>query len=214
MRIVIVGAGGLGREVLAYARDTYAARREYVFVDDDRNKAGATVDGASVVGTIADLGRREEDEVVIAVGSTDGRARIRSELSQRDVRFGTIVHPRAYVAAGASVEEGCVLAPFAFVGPAASLGAHTVLNVYGSVGHDARTGVCCVLSPYATLNGNARLEDAVFLGTHATVGVGVRIGSRSQVAAGSVVYRDVAPNSLAAGNPARGRVLYGPPTEK
>ena len=213
MRIVIVGAGGFGREVLAYARDVHGAECEYVFVDDDAGKAGSVIDGARVAGTATDWERRDGDEVVLAIGKADVRLRIQAEMSARGVRYATIVHPRAYVAANATIGAGCLLAPFAFVGPAAKLGAHTALNVYSSVGHDARTGVACVLSPYATLNGNARLDDAVFLGTHATVGVGITIGSRSQVAAGSVVYRDVAANSLALGNPARARELYAKPSE-
>lgn len=213
MRVLIVGAGGFGREILAYARDAYGTEREIAFLDDDRNKTGATIDGARVAGTVSEWERREGDEVVLAIGNTDVRMRIQLELSGRGARFGTIAHPRAYVAASATIEAGCVLAPFAFVGPAAKLGAHTALNVYASVGHDAQTGMACVLSPYATLNGNARLDDAVFLGTHATVGVGVKVGSRSQVAAGSVVYRDVASNSLAAGNPARAREIYGKTSE-
>lgn len=51
------------------------------------------------------------------------------------------------------------------------------------------------------------IEDYVSIGANATLLPGVRIGSGSLVAAGSVVTRDVPPHSLAIGSPARIREL-------
>jgi len=47
------------------------------------------------------------------------------------------------------------------------------------------------------------IEDDVWIGFHAIILKGVTIGSRSIVAAGAVVTRDVPADSIAAGNPAR-----------
>jgi acetyltransferase-like isoleucine patch superfamily enzyme len=47
------------------------------------------------------------------------------------------------------------------------------------------------------------IEDDVWIGSHVLIFKGVRIGRNSVVAAGSVMRRDVPPNSLVAGNPAR-----------
>ncbi len=47
------------------------------------------------------------------------------------------------------------------------------------------------------------LEDDVWIGSRVTILKGVRIGARSIVAAGSVVTRDVPPDSIAGGVPAR-----------
>jgi acetyltransferase-like isoleucine patch superfamily enzyme len=53
----------------------------------------------------------------------------------------------------------------------------------------------------------AQLEDHVTIGGGATICPGVRIGRRSFVGAGSVVTRDVPPDTLALGVPARHRSL-------
>jgi acetyltransferase-like isoleucine patch superfamily enzyme len=68
-----------------------------------------------------------------------------------------------------------------------------------------------VLSPYAVVNGNVVLEEGVFLGTHATVVPGKRIGAWSKLGAGAVAHGDLDAGTLALGNPARGRVMFGPP---
>ncbi|MBD3787966.1 MAG: acyltransferase, partial [Sphingomonadales bacterium] len=51
--------------------------------------------------------------------------------------------------------------------------------------------------------GPVRIHDDVFIGRGATILPGVSIGPRAIVGAGAVVSRDVPPNTVVAGNPAR-----------
>lgn len=51
--------------------------------------------------------------------------------------------------------------------------------------------------------GRINIKDNVFIGARALIMPGVTIGEGSIVAAGSVVTRDVKPNTVVAGNPAR-----------
>lgn len=213
--LTIVGAGGFGREVLAYARDVVragAALRIAGFLDDNPDALQGKDTGAAVIGSVATLSPGDGDRFVIAVGEPRVRRALAAALAARGVRddaFVSIVHPTAYVAG--ALAPGCVIAPFAFVGPGASLGRHAVLNTYASAGHDAQLGACAVLSPYAVVNGNVVLEDGVFLGTHATVVPGKRVGAWSKLGAGAVAHGDLEAGSLAMGNPAKGRVMFGPP---
>lgn len=47
------------------------------------------------------------------------------------------------------------------------------------------------------------IEDYVFIGARCIIGKGIRIGEKSIIAAGSVVVKDVPPNQLWGGNPAK-----------
>ena len=45
--------------------------------------------------------------------------------------------------------------------------------------------------------------DNVFIGAHAIIMGGIKIGPNAIIAAGSVVVKDVSPNTVVGGNPAR-----------
>jgi sugar O-acyltransferase (sialic acid O-acetyltransferase NeuD family) len=212
--IVVVGAGGFGKEVWAYCQDLEAAGRIGRLagvLDDDHRSVRWAGEEIPVLGTTFDARSGGGTRYVIAVGSPHGRRLLADRLAERGAELATIVHPTAWVAPTASLGPGTIVAPFAFVGPEAQLGANVALNIYASVGHDAVLGGQCVLSPYATVNGNVVLEEAVFLGTHATVLARLRVGAEARVAAGAVVYRDVPAQHLAQGDPARSRGLSAAP---
>lgn len=209
--IVIVGAGGFGREVLQYAVETYGAMAHVTikgFLDDaitDLTLFGLDV---PVLSTIDGYTPTADDRVLIAVGDPSTREGLASRLAARGAAFTSLVHPRAYLSGTASIGVGCIVAPFASVGAHATVGDHSVLTFYASVGHDATVGRWCALSPHSVANGASRLGDGVFLGSHAIVNPGQAVGERAKVAAGAVVYRAVPAHSLAVGNPARARPTW------
>lgn len=58
------------------------------------------------------------------------------------------------------------------------------------------------------------IEDECWLGANVVVTAGVTIGKHSVVAAGAVVTKDIPPNSIAVGNPARVIKQYNPESKK
>jgi sugar O-acyltransferase (sialic acid O-acetyltransferase NeuD family) len=210
--VVVAVAGGFGREIAAYARDAGFEVSGFLHdLDAHPGSLDGVILGADVRGPAESYVPRDEELLVIGLGDTAPRRELADLLIGRGARLATVIHPTAWVAPTATIGAGVVIAPFAFVGPGAQIGDLSVLNTYASVGHDSEIGRCCVLGPYAVTNGWVILEDEVFLATHATVTPRRRVGSGSSVAAGSVVYRDVEPGSLASGNPARARGLYREP---
>lgn len=125
---------------------------------------------------------------------------------------------------GAMGENVCVEQPFRCdYGRNIRLGARTFLN-YGctfldcapiTLGEHVLCGPNCSfytaihpIDPAERLTDRERaapivLEDNVWLGGNVTVLPGVTIGANTVVGAGSVVTRDLPPNVVAAGNPAR-----------
>lgn len=207
-RVVIVGAGGFGREVLQYVRDTFAGDRGIAvkgFLDDAPPDLRPFALGVPVLGDTASYRVEPDDRFVVAIGDPATRRRLVERLASRGATFINVVHPLSYVSAAATLGTGCIVAPYATVGAHATIGDHTVLTFYASVGHDARVGSYCAFSPHAVTNGGTRIGDGVFLGAHAIVNPLKSVGDGAKVAAGAVVYRAIPPNTFAVGNPARPR---------
>lgn len=211
--IVLVGAGGLGREVLNYVLETIRpSPHMHVkgFLDDNSSALDASGCKYPILGSILDYPIQPQDRFVMTIGDCVKRAELIRKMEARSARFLTIIHPTAYIASNAMVGNGCIVGPFCGIGSEARVGDHVMLTWYSSLAHDSTSHSFVVLSPYATANGGAILEEGVFLGTHAVVHPMIRVGAWSKIASSSVVYRDVPPNCLALGNPAKPSPLLGP----
>lgn len=208
---VIAGAGGLGREVAVYAADR--GMRVRGFLDDTATDPAAFGMDMPVLGPLDSYVPQSHDLVLVAVGDPAARAQMAARLAARGAEFGQLVHPLAYVAAGAVLGPGCVVAPFATIGTGARLGPHCLVNTHAGIGHDARLGTCCVVSPHAVVNGFAVLEDGVMLGSGAVVAPRCTVGTGARLSAGAVVLAAVAAGATMWGNPAR-PLPVAPPAPK
>jgi len=116
-----------------------------------------------------------------------------SELLQR----ATGIHS---IGKNTFINYGAVIADPAFV----RIGSNVVLSDCTIFGHDGSAQVLC--TAYAIpldAVGKVDIKDNVFVGWQAIIMPGVTVGPNAVVAAGAVVTKDVAPNTVVAGVPAR-----------
>lgn len=206
-RLVILGAGGHGREVAEIAADAEQAGgpRLVGFLDDDAARWGTDLDGVPVVGGWDWL--REQDRqrlgVAVAVGRPEVTARLLDRVEAEGFRIARVISPRAYVSPRAELHDGCLVFPFVSIHTRAVVGAGTTLNVGASLSHDTRVGRACNINPGARLAGLVTVGDGAYIGMMAAVIQGVRVGAWSVVGAGAVVIRDLPAHVTAVGAPAR-----------
>ena len=204
-RILIVGAGGFGREVLHWARAAWpeAGGRIAGFLSADREILAGRPGALPVLGDPATFVPQTGDAFVLAIGIPGVRRQVAESLEARGAELLTLVHPTAVVVPTAALGPGTIVCPHAVVSDAAQVGRCVLVNYHASLAHDSVAGDFAVLSPYATLAGGACIGPDVFLGLHASVGPGVTIAHRSKVAANSCALADVPPESLVHGVPGR-----------
>lgn len=200
-RIVIVGAGGFGREVLLWAGDAWPDHAADIagFLSADP----ALPVPLPILGDPATFVPDAGDGLLLAIGIPQVRRRVAEALLARDAKFLTLVHPTAMVAPSAAIGAGSILCPYSIASDAARLGRFTLINYHSSLGHDASAGDFSVLSPYATLGGGAAIAEDVFLGLHASIGPAKNVGPRSKVSANSAALADAPEDSIVFGVPGK-----------
>lgn len=201
--LVIVGAGGHGRETLDLVEsvNAHSPRWRFLgFVDDEPEPD--LLGEHAMLGTVSLL-RELEASYVIAVGSPDVRAELDQQLSTWRQPAAKLVHSAATMGSRVTVGDGVLLAAGARVTTNVVLGRHVHLNVNSVVSHDCVVGAHSSLSPGVHLNGAVVIGERVLLGAGAIVLPQVRIGDGATVGAGAVVTEDVDDGCTVVGVPAR-----------
>jgi sugar O-acyltransferase (sialic acid O-acetyltransferase NeuD family) len=212
--LVIIGAGGFGREahdVMEASNDlSLTVGNSYKFLgfidDGDVNEAlledrGPLLGGREVLSTLP-----AETRYVIGIGTGPVRREIDIEATQLGLRPATLIHPSAAIGRHRNrIGPGSIICSNCSVTTNVDLGRHTHLNLNSTVGHDAVFGDYVTLNPGVTISGNVTLEDEVNVGTNATVIQGKTVGRGSVIGAGASVIKDIPPDVVAVGVPARPR---------
>ena len=204
-RILIVGAGGFGREVLQWARDAWPAQAGLIagFLSADADRLHASGCNLPILADPTVYIPQPGDGLVLAIGIIEIRRRVAESLASRGGEFLTLIHPTAIVAPTAMIGAGSIVCPYSILSDSANIGRCVLLNYHASLGHDASAGDHAVLSPYASLGGHAHIAEDVFMGLHASVGPGKRVGARSKISANSCALCDVPADSIIFGVPGR-----------
>ena len=126
--------------------------------------------------------------------------------SVRAFEFMQLVHPSCYVSPQAVLGHGVQILARAVLQTGCQIKNNVLINTGAILDHDCIIGEHSVIAPGAVLCGNVHVEERAYVGANATVIQGVTIGKGSVVAAGAVVIKDVPPNTLVRGVPARGTV--------
>lgn len=119
-------------------------------------------------------------------------------LLNREVPTQTLVRRGMKVGRNFNRQQGCFLDPtHCFL---ITIGDDVTMSIRVTVlAHDAGTKKTLGY----TRIGQVHIGDHVFIGANATILPGVTVGDNAVIGAGSVVTRDVPPNTVAAGVPAR-----------
>lgn len=125
--------------------------------------------------------RAKRPPIALGIGYRDLPARWRAWERVRALGWPTpsLIHPEAYVAATAQVQQGAVVMARSIVDRKALIGEGAVLWPGACVNHDSVIGANTFVSPGAIVCGNVRV------GAHCFVGAGALLADGSQVPDGT-----------------------------
>lgn len=203
--IIIVGAGGFGRELLQWIKDINKVENKWIikgFIDDNLNSLNGFDCDYKVFSTIKDYHPEKNDELALAIANPEIKESITRFLKNKGAKFTSVIHPKAFISDFAEVGEGLIMYPNSGINVNTKIGDFVTILSSG-IGHDVIIGDFTTISSYCDITGGVVLEKGVFLGSHTTIVPKRKIGTGAYIAAGSVVMTNIKAGYHVMGNPAK-----------
>jgi len=203
--IVIIGAGGFGREVAWLIEDINKVQPEWNiigFVDDNKELLGTDHNGYKVVGNLEWLSKQKYF-VVNAIGDPKIKKNCMALLDSSDNVYPTLIHPNVIISDTSNVSEGAIICAGNIITVNVTIGKHVIINLDCTIGHDAIIQDYTTVLPSVNVSGFVDLAPCVSVGTGSALIQGVKVGENTIIGAGSVVVKNLPANCTAVGSPAK-----------
>jgi sugar O-acyltransferase (sialic acid O-acetyltransferase NeuD family) len=200
--LCIYGCGGMGREIadLAFRLNKW---RNIIFVDDYVKSRIVDDIPVNTFEEVLNKYEKADLEFIVTVGEPNVRQLLYEKLDNNDLDYVTVADPGFILSKLSSINKGTIIHTGATITVNVHIGKGCLINTHVVIGHDVNVGDYTVISPNASIGGNVEIGPNCFFGSGAVIRNGITIGANSIIGMGAVVLKDVEPNSVMVGNPAR-----------
>lgn len=205
LQVLIIGAGGWGREALAQMQSDEAYNKEWTvkgFLDNRPRMLDGFDCGLSILGDPISYQPQPGEAFVCAIGNPQARHLYTKPLIEKgapfiSIRTGTNLNQRVHMG------NGCFFSPHISISPDVYIGDFTNIQTQSIISHDVYIGEYSQIGAMVFVGGNANIGRLSTIHPHSTILPGVEIGEGAVIGAGSVVVKNVPPGATVFGNPAR-----------
>ena len=204
-RLVIIGAGGYGRELYGAALGAvgYGTAFDVRGFLDARPEA---LDGFKgyppILGSPEAYVPEADDVFIAALGDIGSRKRCVRQIEGRGGRFVAVIHRTAVLGPNVTVGAGSFIAPNVTLTADVRVGRHAAVFHNTSVGHDAELGDFSHVYAQCSLGGSVRLGEGAVVYPGSVVVPRRTVGANAVVGAGSTVILNVKDGTTVFGSPA------------
>lgn len=206
IKLLIIGAGELGRQVNHYAG--VDGRYECVGFVDDFHEVGETIDGRKVIGNISDIGalwkQNVFDELFIAFGYKCLLEKQSLYDSLKDkYKFATIIAAPQYIDSTSHIGEDVLIYPGVIIDKETYIGDNTIINLGSVISHNTSIGMSCFIGGNVSIAGFVNIGNNNFIGIGATIIDNTSICNNNIIGAGTLIIKNISMSGKYVGTPAR-----------
>jgi sugar O-acyltransferase (sialic acid O-acetyltransferase NeuD family) len=190
--IIIVGAGGMGREVLAVVKNINTLIPTWNFLGfvDDGKTAGDIVNNTKVLGGLDYINTlSSKTAVVIAISLPKVRKQLKEKITNSNVFFPTIIHPSVIIsdAEFVGIGEGCLLLINTVFTTNITIGDFVIVNAGAIINHDAQIDSFSTIMPGVNISTGAKVGLGCYIGTGSKISKPVGISAWESLPAGTII---------------------------
>lgn len=203
--IVIVGAGGFGREVAWLIEDINKVKKTWNilgFVDDNLNLKNKSINGYKVLGTTKWL-KEQNVYAVVAIGDPIIKNNTLEKLDGSKISYATLIHPSVIISETSEIGLGSIICAGTIITVNVHIGNHVIVNLDCTIGHDVIIKDCSTLLPSVNVSGEVKIGNCVNIGTGAAIIQNINIVNEVVLGAGAVVVKDINEVGTYVGIPAK-----------
>jgi sugar O-acyltransferase (sialic acid O-acetyltransferase NeuD family) len=193
--IVIIGAGGFGREVSLLIDYINLKEKKYNKIGfyDDGIPEGNHIADLRVLGNVSDLNLTTSMlNVVIAIGNPGILRAISKRLTNKLLRYPNLIHPEVkYVLGRNRIGIGNIFTEGFIMTCDITIGNFNIFNCHVLLGHDVKIGNFNVFNPSTQIAGDVVIGNANFFGINSCVLQSLSIGNENMLGASSLLTRRI-----------------------
>jgi sugar O-acyltransferase (sialic acid O-acetyltransferase NeuD family) len=211
-RVIIVGCGGLGREVLWAARRAQAQTPDWTaeivgFTAETAPHGNQSLDGLPFLGLtskgLLEVSPAAPTHFICAIGDNRARKRLCGILESLGLIPFTVIDPSVAIGPMVEIGYGSYIGAGSIISPSSRIGRHVVINHACSIGHDSNMGDFSQACPGTRISGWVQVGEGALLASNAVAAPKVSIGPWAILGASSMASRDLPAEATAIGIPAK-----------
>lgn len=204
-QLLILGAGGMGKEIYYTARHSIGYGTEFVvkgFLDFPNPEWDANI-YPPILGLEDDYDIKPDDVFTCSIGDVHLKRKVCEKMKARGAKFQTLIFDNVQIRENVNIGDGCIIDSYAHIGSDAVIGENCLIQAFSCVAHD------CVIGDYARIDVRSLLVGGVVVGNNVTVHTNAVVSHKvvleddSTVAAMSFVIKKVKAGTTVMGNPAK-----------
>ena len=204
--IFIIGASLYGEVIFELAQ--HCGYNVKGFYDDDLEKSNKKIFDVPVLGTTKDLLNKninlDKVNFAVAIGANHVRRRIAEKIREKGGIAPSLIHKTAEISPSAIIGQGVFIHAKAIIWTQVIVENDCMVSPHVLISHHAMMKKGSFVANMSVLGANVILGKDTLVGMGSTVLSGINsIGDNVIIGAGSVVIRDVAPDTTVAGVPAK-----------